>query len=133
MSATLTGSEATLNAVFGDEHSTALPNTWYVALFLDDPGESGTGTEVSGAGYTRAEVANDDGNWEVTGFESKANAAQITFTEATGGWGEVTHWALFDDPSAGVAYFYGELSVPTEVFTGDIPFIGINDLTVTVD
>src|SRR5688572_4610014 len=103
MSATEIGEMAALDAAFGDDHGSQYPSSWYVAFFLDDPGESGVGTEVSGPGYARAEVGNDDGNWSGPGGGVKSNLAQITFPEATGGWGEITHWALFDDPVAGDA------------------------------
>lgn len=96
---------AILDHIFGESVYTA--PTWYAALSTADPGEDGsTIAELSGSGYTRKAVGATTRT-----VSSVVNDAAITFPTATGDWSEVTHVALFDDPTAG--NFLGSVALDT--------------------
>lgn len=98
----------------------------YVALFTDDPAEGGTGTEVSGNAYVRKQFT-------FTTLNSTAsNASTVEWPAATGaGWGTITHVALYDAVSGGNLLFYGALTTPRTVSTGDIFRIVSGELEIT--
>lgn len=106
----------------------------YVALFNDSatPAELEAGTltnELSGNGYAR-ELA---GLSEATGAGgSTSNAADITFTTATGDWGTVHMVALMDAVSAGNVLMHSILDADKTVGNGDTFKINSTELTVTV-
>lgn len=76
-------------------------DTLYLALFLTDPGPTGGGVEVSGGGYARTAITMGPPAIEVMpefpeGVEVCSNNASIMFPTATGSWGSVAYWAVFD-------------------------------------
>lgn len=106
--------------------------TVYVALFVGDPTDAGTGgAEVSGTSYAR--VATSDTDWASASGGAIANAAAITFPEAGGSWGTVDYFALFDAESSGNMLAHGQLSVSKAITTGDTPSFAIGDLDITLD
>ncbi len=97
------------------------PSGIYVALFTAAPSDSGGGTEVSGGSYARVQVTQTDANWNAptggNGLFDNANA--ITFPSPTAGWGQVTHWGIFDASSGGNLLLWGALTTAKTVNTGD--------------
>ena len=74
------------------------PSGLYIALFTADPGTTGASGEVSGNGYTRVLAA----NWQEVGSTGVyENSADISFPVASGSWGTITHWGIFDAASSG--------------------------------
>ena len=107
------------------------PSNIYVALSTADPGEAGAGiAEPVGNGYSRAQTAPAD--WS-RADSTMANSANVEFDEATGAWGTVTHFALFDSDEN--ANFLGSAALGTakSPTAGDVPRFGIGDLTVSLD
>ncbi len=80
----------------------ALP-TAHVALFTVAGIDAGTGfTEVSGGSYARVATAGSDWNSASGSAPSTiSNANSITFPTASGDWGDVVAFGLYDDPTAG--------------------------------
>ena len=108
------------------------PATIYVALYTAAPNDAGGGTEVSGYGYARKDVANNSTNWPNAVNGMKANGAIIEFAAASGGnWGTVTHFALFDAASAGNMLYYGALTSSKTINDGDQARFAVGTLTVT--
>jgi len=94
--------------------------TAYVALFVGDPLDTGAGgAEVSGTGYARVTTAGAD--WNAAAAGSISNAEDITFPEAGGAWGEVTHFAIYDAATVGNLLASGALDSSREVGNGDTP------------
>src|SRR5690349_8798175 len=91
--------------------------TVYVGLFTAAPSDSGGGTEVSGGSYARKSTAGAD--WNAASGGSTTNANAITFVTATGSWGTVTHWGLFDASSAGNLLRWAALGTSKTIGNGD--------------
>lgn len=117
--------------------ATLLSSTLEIALSTADPGEDGSGiAEPSGAGYARVSVANNGTNWAAASAGIKANAADFVFPTATGSWGTISYWALYD---TGVIKASGILDngsgTPTPVAVGDTDVFRFQagELRVTLD
>ncbi len=90
------------------------PPTIYVGLSTADPLDSASGlSEPDGNGYARAQTSASD--WNAASGGSLDNADDVTFAEATGNWGTVTHFALFDAATGGNMLAHGTLSQPRSV------------------
>jgi hypothetical protein len=108
------------------------PPAIYVGLSTSDPTESGIGlNEPGGNGYSRVQTTEADWNVAIDGFLD--NAAAITFDAATGDWGTVTHFALFDTVSAGNMLAYGTLTQAKVIGSGDTVQFASGDLNITLD
>jgi len=103
------------------------PATVYVSLHTADPTDAGTGTEVSGGSYARQSAT----------FASPSNGASatnadITFPQATGNWGTVTHIGIWDASTSGNLYYHTALDASKTIDTGDVFKIASGSLTVTL-
>lgn len=112
--------------VFGATAYTA-PSTLYVALFTSDPGETGSGTEVSGGSYARQTIA-----FTVTGNQA-SNTAAVEFPTATASWGTVTYAAVYDAVSGGNLMAYGALTTSKTIASGDVLRIPAGDFDINLD
>ncbi|MBK1883661.1 hypothetical protein JIN85_14665 [Luteolibacter pohnpeiensis] len=106
------------------------PATVYLALYTAGPTDAGGGTEVSGNGYARASVTNNNTNFPGASAGLKANGAAITFSAATGAWGSITHFAIFDSSSGGNMLIHGALTTSKVVETGDVPSFPIGSISL---
>ncbi len=95
-------SQGILKHIVGKTDIGALP-TAYVALFTVAGIDAGTGfTEVSGGSYARVATAGSDWNSASGSAPSTiSNANAITFPTASGDWGDVVAFGLFDASTAG--------------------------------
>lgn len=117
---------ALMDAVLNNTSYTS-PATTFVGLFTSDPTDAGSGTEVSGGSYARKAAsfgASSQGNC--------LNDADITFDQATGDWGTITHFGLFDAVTSGNLLFHGALTSSKAIETGDIFKIATGNLSVTL-
>jgi hypothetical protein len=106
--------------------------TIYVALSTADPTDDASGiAEPSGNGYARVQTAAGDWNAAVSGLIDNANA--ITFPTATGSWGTLTHFALYDALSDGNMLAHGSLGSSQAITTDQIPRFAAGDLDVSLD
>jgi len=119
-----------LDHVFGK--GSYAPPTIYVALSTADPTDDGSGiAEPSGNGYSRVQTQASD--WNAASSGSLDNANDITLPEATGNWGTISHFALFDAASGGNMLAHGALSESKSVGTGDTAKFASGDLDVSLD
>lgn len=121
-----------LDHVFGNAAYSA-PATLYLALFTAAPTDAGGGTECSGGGYDRADVTNNATNFPAASGGAKANGQPLAFATASGSWGLVTHWALFDANSGGNMLVWGSLTASKTIDSGDTPSFASSDLDITLD
>ena len=115
-----------LGHVFGATPYTA-PATLYVGLFTSSPGETGSGTEVSGGSYARQTIA-----FTVTGSQA-SNTAAVEFPTATASWGTVTFAAIYDALSGGNLLAYGALTTSKTIDNGDVFRIPAGDFDINLD
>src|SRR4030043_1969614 len=105
-----------LDHIFGKGSYT--PPTMYVGLSTADPADEGAGwAEPSGNSYARVQTSASDWNTASKGYMD--NAGDITFDQATGSWGTITHFALFDAATAGNMLAHGTLSQPKAIGASD--------------
>ena len=120
-----------LDHIFGKGTYTP-PSNIYVALSTTDPTDSGSGiSEPSGGSYARKSTAPADWDAAVSGTVDNANA--ITFVEATGSWGTITHFALYDALTGGNMLAHGALATSKIIDDGDVASFAAGDLDVSLD
>jgi hypothetical protein len=124
-----------LDHILGDGAYTS--PTAYIALCTADPTDAGTGASMNEVANSNAyaRVATDAADWNAAAAGSKDNALAITFPEATGSWGTITHFAIVDSGThgAGNMLVHGSLSVSKTIANGDAPRFAAGDLTITLD
>lgn len=105
------------------------PTALFVGLLTAvSDGEAASWTEVSGTNYARTAVT-----FGAASSGSASNSADVEFPAAgSGGWGTVTHIAIFDASSAGNALFYGALSASRAVDEADIFTIVAGNLSISL-
>ena len=119
-----------LDHIFGKGSYT--PPTIYVGLSTADPQDDASGlAEPSGNGYARVETEASDWNAAASGALDNANL--IEFPAATGNWGTITHFALFDAASGGNMLAHGALSEAKAVVASNIPQFSPGELDVSLD
>jgi hypothetical protein len=104
------------------------PTTTFVALFTDNPGEGGTGTEVSGGSYARQPLSVGAASSGVC-----TSDADVVFPQCTSTWGTVTHIGIYDAVTTGNLLMYTPLTTSKVIETDDILKISSGNLTVTLD
>jgi len=108
----------------------AVPTNIFVALWVGDPGDDGAGgAEVSGGSYAR--IVCD--SWDVAAARATENSIAVTFPEATGSWGVVTNFALFDAVTGGSFLAHGTLGASKTIGAGDNAQFAIGDFDISVD
>ena len=103
------------------------PATVYVSLHTADPTDAGTGTEVSGGSYARQSAT-----FGAPSNGASATSADITFPQATGNWGTVTHIGIWDALTTGNLFYHTQLDASKTIDTGDVFKIASGSLTVTL-
>lgn len=109
---------------------TPLTTTAYVSLHTADPGNTGA-NEISGSGYARlgpVTFVNAGNNPTVS-----SNSAILTFAAATGAWGTISHFGIWDALTAGNNRGSGALATPKPVNNGDTARFAAGALTITVN
>jgi len=119
-----------LDHIFGKGSYT--PPTIYVGLSTADPTDDGTGlAEPSGNAYARVQTSTSD--WNAASNGSLDNINDITFDLATGNWGMITHFALFDAATAGNMLAHGALSQSKAIGESDTARFEASDLQISLD
>jgi hypothetical protein len=119
-----------LNHLFGK--GVCAPPTIHVALSTMDPLDDASGlAEPTGNAYARVETSPSD--WNAADDGSLDNAGDIIFPKATGAWGTITHFALFDVATGGNMLAYGVLSQPKPVDSSYTAIFDAGDLNISLD
>jgi len=119
-----------LDHIFGKGSYT--PPTIYVGLSTADPTDDGSGlAEPSGNEYARVQTSASD--WNAASNGSMDNVSDITFAQATGNWGTITHFALFDAATAGNMLSHGSLSQSKAIGESDAARFEAGDLDISLD
>jgi len=118
---------ALINATLRNTTYTS-PATVYAALFTSDPTDAGSGTEVTGGSYTRKAIT----------FAAPSNgvatnsAAAVEFDQATGNWGTITHFGIYDASTSGNLLYHGALATSKTIQTGDVFKFATSSVSVTL-
>lgn len=108
------------------------PSSLYLALYVSDPTESDTGTEVNGSGYARQPIT--FGAVTTSGTKSViSNDAAVTFPQAGGSWGTVTHIGVRDAASGGNLLFYAPLPISKAINSGDRMEFPVGSISTNID
>lgn len=100
------------------------PATWHIAFFHD-------GTELTGNNYSRIAVTADSTNFPVITTNTMANGVAFTTPQATGGdWLEADEVRLYDDPTAGDAWYQESLDEPFTLLVGQTRTFEIGALRI---
>jgi len=103
------------------------PATVYLGLFITDPTDANTGTEVSGGSYARQSITFASPSNGVT-----SNSAQITFPTATADWGTVGWIGIYDSLTSGNLLYHSPLTTSKTIANGDVFIVGSGNLTLTL-
>ena len=119
---------ALLNATLNATTYTA-PATVYVSLWTSNPGDDGSGTEVSGGSYARTAVSFAT----ASGTSGNVlNDADVTFPTATASWGTVGWIGINDASTSGNLLYHSPLDTSKTIDSGDIFKITTGNLSVTL-
>ena len=103
------------------------PSNVYLALFTSDPTDAGSGTEVSGSGYSRQLIT-----FGASSGGTASNSSEETFTASGGDFGTVTHIGLFDASTSGNLLFHGALDTSRSVVDGGTLTFAVGDIDITL-
>jgi len=103
-----------------------MPTAVYVGLSTGSFNDDNSGTELSGNNYTRKAIT-----FGAASSGTASNDAAVEFNAATGSWGAVSHFGLFDAASSGNLLIHGALTASKVIETGDILKIAIGDMDIT--
>jgi hypothetical protein len=105
------------------------PTSWHVALYTAAPSDSGGGTEVSGAGYSRKSVTFAAAS---TPDGTTSNTNTVTFTASGGSYGTVSHIGIFDAASGGNLLWHGAMTASKTIADGDTLEFSIGNIDLTL-
>lgn len=146
--------EKILLSSVGKTASSWPPTDVWIALYSVTPGDATAGTEITGTGYARVKVTssttttgsvfgsyltgqiknNNTQNATSAGLGTAgAGTGTITFPQATASWGTVNGVALVTASTAGSVIWYGDLSSPKTVNSGDTVSFAAGDLVLSLD
>lgn len=106
--------------------------TLYMALSTVSPGDDNSGlAEPSGNNYAREAVA----TWDAAASGATANTAAITFNEASGSWGTIADWGLYDASGVGTGnlLIYAAMDADRAVGANDTPRFNAGECDITLD
>jgi hypothetical protein len=112
------------------------PATRFLGLFRNTSGqaaanlEAGTLTDevtTSGSAYVRKAVT-----FAAASGGTSATNATVTFDAATANWGTVTHVAVMDAATSGNVLFWGAVTTPKTIETGDTFQVSSGNLTISL-
>jgi len=99
-----------------------------MGLYTSDPGDDNSGTEVSGGSYARQIVSVTTASGGIV-----TSSADVTFPQATGNWGTISHIGLLDAVTDGNLLMHTPLTTSKTIDSGDIFKIASGSLTAELD
>jgi len=103
-----------------------MPSAVYVGLSTGSFGDDNSGTELTGNNYARVAAT-----FSAAASGTTSNSAAVEFAAATGSWGSVSHFGIFDASSAGNLLIHGAFTTAKTIESGDILKISTGDLDIT--
>jgi len=106
--------------------STSAPSAVYIGLSTASLADDNSGTELTGNNYARKAIT-----FGSASSGSITNNNNVEFNSATGNWGTVSHFGIFDASSSGNLLFHGAFTASKTIQTGDILKVASGSLTIT--
>jgi hypothetical protein len=106
--------------------SYTMPTNVYVGLSTGSFADDNSGTELTGNNYARVVAS-----FGAASGGTSSNDAAIEFAAATGSWGSVSHFGIFDAASSGNLLIHGAFTTAKTIASGDILKIPTGDLDIT--
>jgi hypothetical protein len=123
---------AVLDYLFGAD-TFSVDATIYVGLSTTEPTDAGANiTEPVAHAYTRLEVDNDLTEWPAAVDGEKSNANDLEWAQATGYWGIIGWWVIFDAATDGNMLHFGKLQTARVVDENDQFRIMSGDLVISL-
>lgn len=119
--------DAMLDHLFEGTALTTPASVW-VGLHVGDPTETGAGGtgEVSGNAYARKQIT-----FGAPASRVITSSGIITFPTATGSWGTVDYFVIYDAETTGNPLAYGALASARAVGSGQTPSFASGQFTIT--
>lgn len=121
----------------------AAPTNLFVGLFTAQPADTGTagapadGTEVTAASaYARVSVTASTFWGAVTASgttQQITGGSTITFPQATGSWGTITGYGVWDAATAGHLLYYDAISNSQAIGNGQTPSLAGSQIVLSLD
>lgn len=108
--------------------STSAPSAVYLGLSTGSFADDNSGTELTGNNYSRKAIT-----FASASSGSIASNSAVEFDSATGSWGTVSHWGIWDASSSGNLLFHGAFTASKTIATGDILKVASGSLTISAD
>ena len=108
--------------------STSAPSAVYLGLATASLQDDASGTELTGNNYSRKAIT-----FASASSGSIASNANVEFDPATGSWGDVSHWGIFDSSYSGNLLFHGSFTSAKTIATGDILKVASGSLTISAN
>jgi len=108
--------------------STSSPSAVYLGLSTASLNDDASGTELTGNNYSRKAIT-----FASASSGSIASNSAVEFDSATGSWGTVSHWGIWDASSSGNLLFHGAFTASKSIATGDILKVASGSLTISAD
>lgn len=103
-----------------------MPSTVYLGLSTASFNDNNSGTELAGNNYSRVSVS-----FSTAASGTTSNDSALEFSAATGSWGTVSHWGVFDASSSGNLLIHGSFNSSKAIATGDIVRVVAGDIDIT--
>tara|TARA_E500000318_G_scaffold108657_3_gene119963 strand:+ start:5227 stop:5613 length:387 start_codon:yes stop_codon:yes gene_type:complete len=104
------------------------PTAVYVGLSIASFNDDNSGTELTGNGYARVAAT-----FSAAASGTASSNAAVEFPAATGSWGTVSHFGIFDASTSGNLLIHGAFTASKVIATGDILRIASGDLDISAD
>lgn len=92
------------------------PTKYYVALSKTQPMPDGSGViEPVGMAYERMELSKGAVDFTSSDNGVVENKTRKMFNESTGDWGNITHYAIYDQKTGGNMLWYNALEKPRNI------------------
>jgi hypothetical protein len=88
--------------------------TVYLALSTADPLDDASGMAEPGSNYVRKAIT-----FAAAASRQVAQNATVTYDEATGDWGTITHWAIYDAATVGNMLAHGQFADSKAIVSGN--------------
>ena len=112
--------------VLGANATFTAPSNVYLGLSTGSLGDDNSDTELTGNNYSRVSVS-----FGAAASGTMSNDAAIEFAAATGSWGSVSHWGLYDAASSGNLLVHGSFTTAKTIASGDVLKVATGDLDIT--